>query len=94
MKWLVPPLAVMTYSMRAYGKLKNNNLWRYRSIYATMFVIVITISVFIGSLIGTITGFVIDGVDVTKSLMSNPVSLLPLAFAIGFVKKIKTRYGL
>ena len=96
LKLFVPIAAVLCYSLRAYGKLKNNNKWRYFSVIALFLV-------FAGSL-GTIIKIIliptwenlmlIESIDVTESIIISPLALIPTILAISIRERLKIRYGL
>ena len=92
MKGIVPTAAIVTYGIRAYAKLKNNNVWRYRSTYAVAVIVGISFYSFIWALLGPMTGFSIDGIDVTKTLISNQIAIVALLIMIVVGKRIRTRY--
>ena len=96
MKAFVPSAAIAFYIVRAYAKLKDNDTWRFYSIYALSIVFGISIGIVFLMTIGKHLENIwfIDGVQVGNYLMSLPLSQAPLAFALLMKDKIRKRYGL
>ena len=96
LKVIVPTIAILFYFMRAFAKIKNNTLWRYRSIYALSSVISVTfISVFL-----TVTMFehwfentlVIEGTDCTMIFLGVFVFIVFVTTLSFFLIALKKRY--
>ena len=77
-KWVIPSTAILFYSVRAYAKMKDNNKWRYGSMFILTLIIGISLYFVIRTSLQTqFTGFVrIDNVDVTFPLLGVNFSLI------------------
>jgi len=95
-KWLVPSVAILFYCLRAYGKLKDNNKYRYRSMLVFSFVIGFSIAVLTQVLIAPFWKglLIIDGMDLTANLVTPAIFGVPLLLSILFYKELRIRYGL
>jgi hypothetical protein len=90
MKVLVPSGALLFYSMRAYAKLKDSSLWRYRSLYVLSFVVVLSIVAVVGIFGGP--ELVIEGKNL-QWMLALPLVNSVLVLAL-FRSKLKSRYDL
>jgi hypothetical protein len=96
MKWFVPSIAIMFYVMRAYGKLKNSNIWRFRSIFPLIVAFTSSVSVVIWALTWDNLWkylFLIDGFDL-RGLLFSYLIICPILAAYIIQTNLKQRYGL
>jgi cbb3-type cytochrome oxidase subunit 3 len=94
-KWAVPVIAISSYSIRAYAKLKNRNEWRYYSILIVSLAIGTSLSATAAILMGSTfrSLLVIDGKDITEALIFVPLGGVPTALFYALKNKIRIRYG-
>lgn len=96
MKWIVPSVAITFYAMRAYGKMKNSNFWRYRSVFALIITITSSITILVWSLTWENLWkylFIIDGYDL-RGLLYIYFFIGPVLAIYVIQNNLKERYGL
>jgi len=95
-KVLVPSAAILFYGIRAYGKLKDNNKYRHRSIFILSFVISCSVLVLMMTILLPLWKDVllIDGKDILLELVSIVLFTPIIVLLFIFQDQIKLRYGL
>jgi hypothetical protein len=96
LKWLIPTLAILSYGVRAYAKLKDNNKWRYYSTITLFLILTSSLYAIIRIIFFPLCEnlMLIENIDVTEALFIMPLAQIPVLFFLHFVNRIKIRYGL
>jgi hypothetical protein len=93
LKWLVPSVAILFYFLRAVGKLKDNNNFRFYSLIALFVVISLSLQVLLLTSSPIWENLiVIDRVDLTNVILVRGLTIAPAIAAVLLSAKIRKRY--